>query len=274
MRDLARSLHATGRPVPVPWRSLANYVRPRTQNLMLVIAAGGVGKSAFALEWATSLGSPALYVSLDTSLFDHGVRLLARRTGRSTDEIELGHDDAPKQWADKWAPELEDIDIPTRFCELTHTARDIHELVGAETEYWGEAPKLVVVDNLMDLIEAEEGAGEYRRVLGELKRVAKDHDTLVMVLHHLRRKPPKASKNKDDDEDDVSTHPVSLDDSMYEGDKQAQYALGLWRPQWNQLTVGVLKNRMGQARRNGALHTTLYSDLARMEIRDHTRGAA
>lgn len=273
MRDLARSLHATGRPVPVPYRSLSNMVRPRTGNLLLVIAAGGVGKSAFALDWATSLGSPALYVSLDTSLVDHGVRLLAKHTGKTTDEIELGHDEAPKQWAEKWSTVLEDVQVPTRFCELSNSAREVHELVAAESEYWGEVPKLVVVDNLMDLVEAEEGASEYRRILGDLKRTAKEFDTLVMVLHHLRRKPPKAGKNKDEDEDDVSTHPVNLDDSMYEGDKQAQYVLGLWRPQWNRLAIGVLKNRMGQARRNGALHVSITSDLARMDLRDSTRGA-
>lgn len=268
MRDLARSLRLTGRPVPVPWRGLGRWVKPRGQNLMLVLAAGGVGKSAFALEWALSLGHPCLYVSLDTSLVDHGVRILARDTGLRVEDIQEGHDDDPDDWSATWGDVLSELDYPARFCDIAQTAREVDELVAAETEYWGDAPLLVIVDNLGNLLEKDEGAAEYRRVLRELHmRVAKKHDTLVVALHHLRKLPPKQSRKDEDDEDlEQGTKPVKLSDALYESDKEAQYVLGLWRPEPKRMAVGVLKNRMGPASRTGRLHTTLDADLAHMRI--------
>ena len=267
MRDLVRALHLTGRPVAVPWTSLRRFIRPRGGYLMLVLAAGGVGKSAFALEWVARLGAPALYIALDTSLVDHAVRLLARATGLTVDEVQDEHDADPEAWARKWSAKLEELGLPVRFVEGATTAREVREAIAAETEYWGVAPSICVVDNLSNLLEKEEGAGEYRRILADLHRTAKEHDTLVIALHHLRKRPAAQRKRGDDDDDqDEGTIRVHLSDALYESDKEAQIVLGLWRPQWNQMSVGVLKNRMGPADRNGQLHTTLRADLARMDL--------
>lgn len=277
MRDLARAARLSGRPVPVPWPALAEYIRPRGQNLMLVLAAGGVGKSAFALEWAYRIGVPAVYVSLDTSLVDHGIRLVSKTTGMPIDQVSAGHDEDPEGWGARVGSQLLDLDSPLRFTDLANTAREVGEVVTAETEYWGDTPILTIVDNLQNLLEQEEGAAEYRRILRDLHRVAKEHDTLVMALHHLRRQPPKRRSDKDDDdlEDDPGAKPVHLDDALYEGDKEAQFVLGLWRPQWNRMHVGILKNRMGPASRAGSLWAPLYCDLKRMEISEigQQRGA-
>lgn len=235
---------------------------------MLVLAAGGVGKSAFALEWASRLGAPSLYISLDTSLVDHAVRLLARHTGVTVDSVQSDHDDDPEAWARKWGEHLTRIDLPARFVDGATTAREVREAVQAETEYWGEPPAITIVDNLANILEHEETASEYRRILRDLHRTAKDHDTLVIALHHLRKRPPRARGKADEEEWDEGSIPVHLSDALYESDKDAQIVLGLWRPSWNQMSVGVLKNRMGPMDRNGQLHTTLRADLARMELAD------
>jgi KaiC/GvpD/RAD55 family RecA-like ATPase len=241
---------------------------------MLILAAGGVGKSAFALEWALRLERPVLYVSLDTSLVEQAIRVLARETSTSVEDIVEGHDQDPEKWADQWSGVLSDLSYPIRFCDSAHSVRDIDELVTAETEWWGESPHMVIVDNISDLLEGEESASEYRKVLAGLKRVARDHDTFVIALHHIRKKPPKSQKQRDEeDEEDEGTKPVHLSDGLYESDKHAQYVLGLWRPRWNQMSVGVLKNRMGPASSSGSLHTTLECDLRTMRI-EHPHSAA
>lgn len=269
MRDLVRALHLTGRPVEVPWADLRHLIRPRGGYLTLVLAAGGVGKSAFALEWVARLGAPTLYIALDTSLTDHAVRLLARGDGITVDKVQSEHDVDPEAWAHKWGAKLEELNLPIRFCERASTASEVRQVVAAETEYWGVAPAITVVDNLSNLLEKEEGAGEYRRILAELHKTAKEYDTLVLALHHLRKRPPRTRSSKPGEDDlDEGTIPVHLSDALYESDKEAQIVLGLWRPQFNQMTVGVLKNRMGPADRNGKMHATLKADLARMEIRD------
>lgn len=265
MRDLARSVGLHGRPVPTPWPALGEYVRPRAQNLLLVLAAAGLGKSQFALNWAVQARVPTLYLSLDTSLADQAIRVLAHLRGATVDEIEKGHDEDPATWAAHRAAELEELDLPIRFAEGITTAKEVDEIVAAETEWWGESPSIVIVDNLMDLI-TEESAGEYRKVLGELKQIAKRRDTLVMALHHLRKKPAK-KKGEDDEEDDAAKVP-NLDDALYASDQHAQYILGLARPSWNRLLVAILKNRMGIADRWGNVHTTLHADLSKAVVRD------
>lgn len=263
MRDLARAVGLRGRPVPVPWPTLGAYLRPRAGNLMLTIAAAGLGKSQFALNWAVQARIPTLYLSLDTSLADQAIRILANQNAVTVDEIEKGHDEDPETWAARRAAELEALELPIRFAEGISTTKEVDEVVIADTEYWGEPPALVIVDNLMDLI-SEESAGAYRAALGELKQVAKRRDTLVLALHHLR----KAPKKKDDDGEEDQKKPPALDDALYAADQHAQYILSLGRPTWNSLVVAVLKNRMGNADRWANVHVTLYADLAKAIVKD------
>lgn len=267
MRDLARSLWFTGQPVPVPWTRVGRYLKPRTQSVMIVLAASGVGKSTFALDWVLELGEPALYLSLDTALVDHAIRVIARGQSRTIEDIEQGHDDDPRAWAASHAEYLNSQQARVRFCDQTMKVESIGELVAAETEYWGESPKLVVVDNLMNLIEGAESAGEYRRVVGELLRIAKRHHSLVVGLHHLRKKPAKSVKD-DEDDDDEGTRPVRLHDSLFAVDQEAKYVIGLWRPEPWDLKVSILKNRMGQANANGKVQISLSVDMARAQIKE------
>jgi hypothetical protein len=260
MRDLARALRISGKPVPLPWRTLSNYIKPRTGSVMVVLAQSGVGKSALGMNWALGYSEPSLYISLDTELADHAIRVIARDKHLTTTEIEKGHDEDEEAWAEQWRPVLEELDYPVRFCDRWVSAEQIGELIEAETEWLGETPRLVIVDNLMNLIR-DESAGEYRRVLGELVRVAKKYHALIVALHHLRKKPAK----KDEDDEDDRAKPVRLSDSLYAIDQEPKYVLGLWAPNDYSLSVGVLKNRMGPLNPDGV---TLYTDMAHMRIWD------
>lgn len=271
MFDLARSLWSTGQPVPVPWPQVGRYLKPRTQSVMIVLAASGVGKSTFALDWVLELDEPALYLSLDTALVDHTIRVIARSTGKTTDEVEAGYEDDPKAWAERHYDHVRSLPYRVRFSDRNMKVETIGELVAAETEYWGESPKLVVVDNLMNLVENGESAAEYRRIVGELLRIAKAHHTLVVGLHHLRKKPAKSVKD-DEDDDDEGTRPVRLHDSLFAVDQEAKYVIGLWRPDDWSMKVAILKNRMGMASANGKIQLGLSVDMSRATVKD--KGAA
>ena len=267
MFDLARSLWSTGQPVPVPWPQVGRYLKPRTQSVMIALAASGVGKSTFALDWALELDAPALYLSLDTSLLDHTVRVIARNTGKTTREVEEGFEDDPMAWAERHYEYVLNLPHRVRFCDQNMRVETVGELVAAETEYWGEPPKLVVVDNLMNLVENGESAAEYRRIVGELLRIAKTHHTLVVGLHHQRKKPAKSLKDGEDD-DDEGTRPVRLHDSLFAVDQEAKYVIGLWRPNLGDLKISILKNRMGDADPNAKVQASLSIDLARATVKD------
>jgi hypothetical protein len=268
MRDLARSLLHTGEPVPVPWPSVGRYLKPRTQSVLVVLAASGVGKSTLALDWVLEHPNPSLYCSFDTALVDHAIRVIARNTNLTTEEIEKGQEQDPAEWAHRYQGYLESLHHKVRFFDQNVKPETIGELVAAETEYWGEAPKLVVVDNLKNLVAAE-SAAEYRQIVGELLRIAKEHHVLIVALHHLRKKPAK-----EDDEEDDGTKPVRLRDSLYPVDQDAKYVIGLWREQPWELSISILKNRMGRADANARLRTELIVDLEKSQVKDPERKAA
>lgn len=263
MRDLSRSLRSSGTPVPVPWKHLEALIHPRTKDFMVVGAHEGVGKSTFALDWLIETGIHSLYVSLDTTLADHAIRVIAMSSGHDIQTLVRSYDRNRDEWLDAWTPYLEGLPFKARFVDRSMGARTIGEVVIAETEYWGEPPLLTVVDNVGDLVEKEESAAEYGRIFRELHQVARENETCVMGLHHLRRKPPSVGQK---DEDDPMLKPVHLHDFLYAGGRAVQFALGLWRPHSDTMRVGVLKNRMGPASSSGRLFAELGFDPAHARL--------
>ena len=224
--------------------------------MAVVLGAPGGGKSTLALEWVDSCGLPCLYISLDTPLVDQAVRYIARHTGVPTEQIE--------EWpVERQQAELQKIESRVRFFGLSIRAHSVQEVIRSETEYWGEPPAIVIVDNMKNLLEKEESAAEYERLLGELHTAARDTNSFVMVLHHVIR--PKR-----DEKDKVLTRPLTLTDGMYAGERDVSWLLGLWRPQDDRLRVAVLKNRMGRADPVGGLNVTFdfQGALARVKESD------
>jgi hypothetical protein len=258
VRSLVKALHTTGEIAPAPWSNLAFYIKPRTGNLMAVAAASGVGKSMFALNWVAKTPGPHLYVSLDTTLDDQAVRLLALTGHLTTEQITEGRDEDPA-WAGLWSDHLSSLDTAVRFTDQPTNLKEIKEVVIAETEFFGRSPVVVVVDNVADLLEEEESASEYHRIFGGLRQIARDCNTMVMALHHLRRKPARFGSA----EQDQGTKPVMKTDILYGGDREVQYLLGLWRSRPDILSCGVLKNRMGQADPSSNINVRLRADFAK-----------
>jgi hypothetical protein len=259
VRSLVKALHFTGELAPSPWGNLAFYLKPRTGNLMAVAAASGVGKSMLALNWVAQSPGPNLYISLDTTLDDQAVRLLALTEHVTTEQVTEGRDEDPT-WAGRWGDKLSSLSR-TLSLGITDQPTDltsIKECIVAETERYARAPIVTVVDNVADLLEEEESASEYHRIFGGLRRIAKDCNTMVMALHHLRRKPARFGST----EQDQGTKPVMKTDILYGGDREVQYLLGLWRHRPDVLSVGVLKNRMGMADPSSNVNVRLRADFA------------
>lgn len=243
MLDLIRSLRDAGDPVPVPWPSLGRLVRPRRGTVATVLGAPGTGKSTMILEWLDTANVPSLYVSLDTSLGDQAVRYIARRSNVPVDQVET--------WpTEKMVAALEGIDAPVRFFARSIHLQGLGEVVVAETEYWGESPAIVVVDNMKNLIEKEESQPEYERIIGELHKIARDQNVFVLALHHVVR-PLRDQKDK------VRSRPITMTEGMFAGERDVSFVFGLWRPQDDHLKVAILKNRMGRDAPDGSLFATL-----------------
>lgn len=246
----------------LPWPTLSALVKPRPGNLLLCLGAPGVGKSTFALEWTKGLlyaGLPVLYLSLDTPLHDQAARFIATWHGGVTVAQVL---EDPETWS-KYLAALRTKDglpLPLRFSDVPMNVEEMAELVEAETEWFGQPPALIIVDNASDLLEEEENRSSFMRLFRYLDAVAKDTEAVVLGLHHIKRggtQDPSLSNG---------LRPPTMTDGVFAGEQKAQAVMSVWRPQEGVMGVALLKNRMGEARPDGSLHVLLNADLSRSTL--------
>lgn len=237
MQTLARALQGVTETIRVPWEGLSRWITPGPGHLIVVLGAPGVGKSAFSLVWALKLGEPSLIVSLDSDLATQAARTASALTGVAFHDI--------RRNVPEWQRYLNTVrrELPM-VIDYPLLVDDVDSLVSASEEYFGQFPKLVVIDNLKDVV-AGEGYEGHREALRELHRVARKFHTTVLILHHINR----ASKGGE------GNWPPTLRDGQYAGEQDAEFVLGLWhRPEvLNKLWVRVLKNRFGQRNQDVAL---------------------
>lgn len=241
---------ADGAKVPIPW-SLG--IEPMRGQLMVVVGAPGVGKSAFALNWALKIQEPSLILSLDTDLRTQAARAAAIHAGAPIETV--------RQSPARWALYLDRYVDRTRIYDLTLGTRELDDLVAAEQEYWGSPPALVVVDNVSNLLK-ESTYEAYRQTFVDLHKIARRNDTCVVALHHAKR--------------DAVDGPLTMHSMQFTGEQEAELVLGLWKNKPNPLvefgslprplSVGILKNRNGPA--GHVEHLIFDPQTMRMEEKD------
>jgi KaiC/GvpD/RAD55 family RecA-like ATPase len=249
VRVLSRALRHQGEPIPLPWPELP--IRPGPGDVVLGLAAPGVGKSFMALNWAVYLarqGRPVLMHSTDTDYPDQAVRTAALLSGETTEVVEKNQE--------KWADWLSGQNLPIRWSDIHIGAEEFADLLKAEVEFLGVAPEFVVVDIAGDMLNGqEENVGSMRNIFTQLKKVARRFHTTIYALHHVKRGPAASG---------VSV--VKLADGLYAGEGVVQVVLGMWRPGEETLRVAVLKNRMGKAQPEGLLACDLRVDYSRARV--------
>lgn len=249
MRNVAEALRRLGKEanVPMPWRTLSGVLHPLRGNMAICLAEPGVGKSAFSLNWAASITQPSLVLSLDTDLASQAVRLAAMTSGTPMDTI--------KQDPEVWADYLERKVKMVRMYDLSISSNELYGLLEAETEYWGHSPALTVVDNIGNLVR--DGSFEdYRRAFSDLHRVAREFDTFVLALHHVRRNTNRGPLRP------------TMASGQYTGEQEAEIVLGLFTEARDRLQVSILKNRSGQSDPNGEMHYPLHWNRDTMKLSD------
>ena len=251
MRVLGHALANRGEPIPLPWPELK--IEPAPGDVVLATAGPGVGKSYVGLNWAVDLaerhGRPALVISTDTSLSDQAIRACALLSGALASEVKM----KLEWWAD-WLREQQAI--PLRWSPLTITPSEIRDFIKAEIEYLGEAPALVIVDVLTDMLSDEENVGEVRKIVRSWKAAGRKLGFVTLLLHHIKR--GKAA---------TGTERVTLQDGLYGGEQDATHVLGLWRPGADVLTIATLKNRMGPANADGFMAVDLRADYPHASVK-------
>lgn len=247
MKTISRSLAGeavVGDAIELPWPLLDRNLDLHTKELVVVAAAPSAGKSVFALGLATNMKAPVLYLAQD-SVPSVLARIAALALGV---EISWAFDTLrhPKRKA-QLIKELEDT-YPNLFINQgAVTIEQIEDRLIALTEILGSAPKMVVIDNLIDLIipgHHHQEVGFYATAFNPLKQMAQKHNTMIMALHHIKK--------------EVPTQALKVTDLLYAGDREAEHVLGIYHePDKTKMYVQILKQRDGAADGEGGVKVPL-----------------
>lgn len=252
MKTLARAIAshgAVGRPIRLPWRNLNEVVNLRTKELVMIAGAPGGGKSTVAANLAVGLDQPILYCAQDSpaSILS---RLTALTLGKETTMIQNALASETMR-----GPVISQMygKHPTLVVNRgpVETGR-LREMCVALSEWIGHAPPVIIVDNLIDLIVPGHTHHEttfYSAALPELKRLAEDMDSCVMVLHHVTRGGGEPHGQ--------GQLPLKMNDLLYAGEREARHVWGVYRAGDRIIKVQILKQQDGPADAEGQMEISL-----------------
>jgi predicted ATP-dependent serine protease len=181
-------------PLPDVWDGLAaKQIKFRRGQVCMVAAAPNAGKSMFALIYAIKASVPTLFFSADTDTTTVMMRAAAHSSGHNQLTVEQNlssdshyydkHFDRLKhiKWVFDSSPSLDDIELEIK----------------AYVELYGQAPELIIIDNLMNVAaETDNEWAGLRAIMMELHDMARKTEACVLVLHHVSEQSEYGSPTK------------------------------------------------------------------------------
>lgn len=251
MRTIGQAVlqkQAVGRRLMLPWRAMNDRITLRTGELVVMAGAPGGGKSTLAVNMAMKMEYPVLYFAQDTpaSVLSRMAALAINQETNSTFEA------INSEQRIIISKQLEDTRPSLVFERGAQTLEEIEERIEALTEWLGEAPSVVFIDNLMDLIVPGNTPGDnsfYHTALPAMKRMANRHNTSFIVLHHVTRGGGAAHGQ--------GRTGISMTNLLFAGEREARHVWGVYNDGGAKLTVQVLKQQDGPADPAGALSLAL-----------------
>lgn len=257
MKTIAHSLRQSGTvgdPINMPWPTLNRRLKLHTKELVIVAGAPGAGKSVFALNVAHHLNQLILYMAMDSSPSVHA-RTAALAMGADISWVyEALRNDEAKQAM------LEDLGDANPNLLINAGATTVGGIEGrlvALKELYGTAPKLVIIDNLIDMIvegHVHTDTGFYAAALNPLKQMAIKHDVCVMALHHVTRRGGENGNSPHG----LGTRALKMTDLLYSGEREAEHVIGVYHDHGkDMMNIQILKQRDGAADPEGGLRVPL-----------------
>lgn len=255
MRSLSLAVKdkdAIGTRLLLPWRNLNRVIRLHTKELVVLAGAPGGGKSMLAVNIAMHSEYPAIYFAQDSP-----ASILVRMASIA---LNVSHNDAHRMIStdrEGLARAMEDVRPTLLFERGAVTIERVQNSVQALTEWLGEAPPLVFIDNLIDMMVEGYRASEtgfYATVLPQLKQMANELNTSVIVLHHVIRSGESRAEGR-------GRSGIKMSDLLFAGEREARHVWGVYNDGKDRMTVQVLKQQDGPADPDGKMieHLRWYS---------------
>lgn len=246
MRTLAHSARRAkhsdaGAFLPTVFRPLNDAgIRARLGTATMVVGPPGAFKTGLMIYYTLRLGLPALYCSADAEDFETVERAAAAVTGAPMDAVRRDYEN--------YSSELEQFSNVRFAYDDAPTYEDLELEVCAFAETFGEFPKVIVIDNLMNVSgEQENEWASMRDSMRVIHRLTRITGAAVFILHHAAddRVDPTTPAPRKSLQGKVSQLPKAIWSVALAGDE---------------LRVAAVKNRWGRADPSGQTYATLWVD--------------
>lgn len=157
----------------------------RLGQFTILGAAPSVGKSIFARNLVVKTAVPSLYLSADSDEYTVKTGVAACLTGQTLEVVEKQMEE--EAWDNYYLDLFTSVDH-VDWCFNPDIDLDFLEnRMNAYAEIEGDYPKLLVIDNLSDMVTDEDGDiyVELRRICRELRVIARKTHCHILALHHL-----------------------------------------------------------------------------------------
>jgi predicted ATP-dependent serine protease len=222
----------------------------------MVAAAPNAGKSMFALIYAMKANVSTLFFSADTDTTTVMMRAASAASGHSQVSVELNLSN-DKHYYDKHFGKLSHIKW---VFDSSPSLDDIELEIRAYVELYGQAPELIVIDNLMNVAaETDNEWAGLRAIMMELHDMARKTEACVLVLHHVSEQSEYGSPSKPPARRAIHGKVSQLPALIL--------TLG-YDPSNGELKVAAVKNRFGPHFADASDFATLFVNYAACQISD------
>lgn len=184
MGRVAVSRTAAPLPDPLPGLAKSRYkVHFRQGQLCMFAGAPGAGKTTVALIAAIQMGVPTLYFSADSDEITMAARTAANVSGHEYNQVREVQ--AAGLYDEIYGEMVGALPIRWVF-DSEPSLDDIANAINAYQELWGVTPKLIVVDNLMNMRQ-DDTTNEWtgmRATVKSLHYLGRKTKACVWLLHH------------------------------------------------------------------------------------------
>lgn len=171
-----------GHPLPAPYKVLDQAkIYFKRSSLVMIAGAPGSFKTGFTLNLVDLMKVPTLYFSNDSDEHVMASRMMARRSGLTTDQTAQRIERHPEGAI----AALAEVDHIQWSFDSSPTPDDIDDEVYAYAELYGQFPELIVVDILMKVqYDAGDEHSSLGKIVGYLDNLARETGACVIVVHH------------------------------------------------------------------------------------------
>lgn len=221
-------------------------------QMVMIVARPNGGKSMLSLWYAIKAQVGTLYFSADTDRRTTLYRAAAIKTGIEFDEIKNMIGTSGQDIVDDAIMEITQDGIQFDFSPQPRL-EDLYLEADAYMEVYGVPPRMIVLDNLLNV---DNDAGDFAglvEILGRLHAMARDLDCAMVVLHHVNTSTTKPE------------YPAPVNSIRGQVSQYPEIILALaMLPEEGVMRVAMTKHRHRTPSPNGDKYETIYVDPRRM----------